>query len=127
MTDEPKTEALRAMYWREEILQVMFWIEGEGFGEAIDPSTLQRFLGVDAAVGLAYLDRLVDDGYLTRTGDNLYRLTDQGKFQGGRIFTNEFADLMGPTHGECGPSCWCHNSPDEADACAAERMAAVGS
>jgi hypothetical protein len=125
MSYEPKTEALRAMYWRDEILQVMFWIQGEGFGEAIDSSTLHRFLGVDANVGLAYLDRLVDDGYLGRTPDGLYRLTDMGRAEGGRVFTNEFSDLMGPTHGECGTSCWCHNSPEEADACHAERLAGV--
>lgn len=125
MSSEPKTEALRAMYWRDEILQVMFWIEGEGFGTAINSVTLQRFLGVDAKIGLAYLDRLVDDGYLSQTADGLYQLTDLGKTEGGRVFSNEFADLMGPTHGECGPSCWCHNSPAEADACHAERLEGV--
>ena len=39
------------------------------------------------------------------------------------VRATEFADLVGPTHGECGPSCWCHNSPEEADVCHAERLA----
>jgi hypothetical protein len=28
---------------------------------------------------------------------------------------------MKPSHGECSADCWCHNSPDEAEACARDR------
>jgi hypothetical protein len=125
MSDEPKTEALRRLYWREEILQVMFWIRGEGFGDSVSPSLLSRFLGVDADRGLQYLDRLVDDGYLTKAGLD-YSLSDLGRAEGGRIFANEFAELTQPSHGECGATCWCHQSPDEAESCQAERLAAAG-
>lgn len=124
MSEQPKSDALRALYWRDEILQVMFWIEGEGFGEDLDPATLERFLGVDAAIGVAYLDRLVDEGYLSRNNEGRYRLTPFGKEEGGRMFAAEFSDLIGPSHGECGQSCWCHNSPAEAEACNADRVAA---
>jgi len=117
---EPKSEALRALYWREEILQVMFWIEGEGFGDELTSSMLERFLGVDAEVGLTYLDQLVADGYLTTTGD-VYRLSERGREYGARLFAEEFMELTAPSHGECGPTCWCRRSPDEAAACAAER------
>lgn len=44
----PKSEALRALYWRSEILQVMYWLRGEGLGEVVDAPLLERFLGVDA-------------------------------------------------------------------------------
>ncbi|NND03903.1 MAG: hypothetical protein HKN91_14070 [Acidimicrobiia bacterium] len=122
MTDpyQPKTDALRALYWREEILQVMFWIQGEGFGDAVDLPTLGRFLGIEAAEGLRYVDRLVQDGYLERNGE-LFGLTDKGRADGARVFADEFAELTKPSHGDCGPDCWCHSSDDEADACAAER------
>ena len=65
---EPKPDALRALYWRDEILQLMFWIHGEGFGDEVGvggvgggaphraaqlPTLLERFLGVDAQVGPA--------------------------------------------------------------------------
>ena len=63
---EPKSEALRALYWRDEILQVMFWLRGEGFGDNADAPLIERFLGVDANIGIRYLDRLVEEGYLTR-------------------------------------------------------------
>ena len=120
---QPKSEALKALYWREEILQVMFWIQGEGFGDAVDLETLGRFLGLDADEGLAHVDRLVVDGYLSLT-EGLYSLTDAGTALGKRVFADEFAELTKPSHGECGPDCWCHSSVEEAQACAAERASA---
>ena len=50
-------------------------------------------------------------------------LTEQGIDQGGRIFSEEFAEFMRPTHGECGPDCWCHSSAEDAEACLADRQA----
>lgn len=123
MTDTvqpPKSDALRALYWRSEILQVMFWLKGEGFGDVVDASLLERFLGVEAAIGVRYLDRLVDDGYLGRVGDR-YALSDLGLAEGRIEFAASFDDLTRPTHGECSADCWCHNSPDEAAACLAAR------
>ncbi len=64
---EPKSEALRALFWRDEILSSFYWLRGEGFGEQhVDPPLLERFLGVDAAVAVPYLRRLVDEGLLLR-------------------------------------------------------------
>jgi predicted transcriptional regulator len=119
---EPKSEALRVLYWRDEILEMMFWIKGEGLGDHIDPSILERFLGVEAAVGIQYLNRLVDEGLLARTAEGLYELTEGGERTGARLFVDSFAELTRPGHGECGPDCWCHVSPEEAEACAAERL-----
>jgi hypothetical protein len=119
---EPKSDALRALYWRDEILQLMFWIRGEGFGDAIDPALLERFLGVQSEVGIRYLDHLVGEGLLEAAGHGRYRLTEQGHRHGARVFADEFADLTKPGHGECGAECWCHASPEEAEACAEERL-----
>ena len=119
---EPKSDALRALYWRDEILQLMFWIRGEGFGEAIDPPLLERFLGVEAQVGIQYLDQLVGEGLLERAVAGRYQLTEEGHRHGARVFADEFADLTRPAHGECGADCWCHASPEEAEACAEERL-----
>ena len=120
MAVQPKSNALRALYWREEILQVMFWLRGEGLGERANWSTIERFLGVETRTGTAYLDRLVAEGFLA-TQDGWFMLTAKGIEEGGRIFSEEFADLTRPAHGQCGPECWCHSSPDEAEACLAER------
>ncbi len=113
------------MYWRSEILQVMYWLRGEGLGDVVDAALLQRFLGVDAAVGVTYLERLVTDGYLEKVPDG-YVLSESGLAEGRIEFAMSFADLTRPAHGECSADCWCHNSVEEAQACAAERAAARG-
>lgn len=125
---EPKSESLKALFWRDEILQVMYWIQGEkfpGVGDEVTPELLERFLGVDATVGVGYLDRLVQEKLLERTAAGLYKMTDEGRAHGGRVFGAEFADLTRPGHGECGADCWCHADSDEAAACAAERVAHI--
>jgi len=116
----PKSDALRALYWRSEILQVMYWLRGEGLGDVVDAPLLERFLGVDAEVGVRYLDRLVVDGYLNQT-DGGYVLSEVGLEEGKTEFALSFADLTRPAHGECSADCWCHNSVEEAIACAADR------
>lgn len=116
----PKSDALRGLYWRGEILQVMYWLRGEGFGDVVDAGLLERFLGVDAAIGLTYLDLLVEEGYLERDG-TWFVLSPTGLEHGAAEFATAFSDLTRPTHGECSDDCWCHASADEAAACAAER------
>ena len=118
--EAPRSEPLRAMYWRSEILQVMYWLLGEGLGDIVDAPLIERFLGVDATVGVHYLDRLVDEGYLDHWPEG-YALSPLGLEEGGSEFGLSFAELTRPSHGECSASCWCHLSVDEADACTAER------
>ncbi len=116
----PKSQALQALYWRSEILQVMYWLKGEGLGEVVDAPLLERFLGVDAEVGMGYLDRLVVDGYLEPVSGG-YVMSASGLAEGKTEFAISFSDLTRPTHGECSADCWCQNSVEEAIACAAER------
>ena len=116
----PKSEALRALYWRSEILQVMYWLRGEGLGEVVDALLLERFLGVEAEVGVGYLDRLVLDGFLEPVPGG-FVMSESGLSEGKTEFALSFADLTRPTHGECSADCWCKNSVEEAIACAAER------
>ncbi|MDQ3538103.1 MAG: hypothetical protein M3415_04810 [Actinomycetota bacterium] len=116
----PRSPTLRALYWRSEILQVLYWLRGEGLGESVDAQLIQRFLGVDAAIGTSYLERLADDGYLERDAER-YRLSPLGLEEGAVEFHLSFAELTRPSHGECSADCWCHASIEEAEACAAER------
>ncbi len=117
----PKSEHLAALYWRSEILQVMYWLRGEGFGDLVDAGLIERFLGVDAAIGITYLDKLVDEGFLVRDLD-FFQLSPFGLERGAMEFAESFADLTKPTHGECSADCWCHASVDEAEACLAARL-----
>jgi hypothetical protein len=116
----PKSAALQSMFWRSEILQVMFWLRGEGLGEDVVPEVIERFLGVEADIARSYLDRLVEDGHLERRGD-AYRLSERGAEEGAAEFEAAFSGLTKPSHGECSPDCWCQVSIEEAEACAAER------
>jgi hypothetical protein len=116
----PKSDALRALYWRSEILQVMYWLRGEGLGDVVDARLVEAFLGVEAKIGVGYLDRLVIEGYL-EVSDGGFVLSEVGLEEGKTEFAISFADLTRPAHGECSADCWCHNSVEEAIACAAER------
>lgn len=119
-TYSPKSEALKALYWRSEILRLMYWLRGEGYGDLVDAPMLQRFLGVRASLGLTYLDRLVEDGYVVRDGD-WYALSDLGLVEGEEEYLTAFSELLRPAHGACSPECWCEMSVEEADACSAQR------
>jgi hypothetical protein len=117
----PKSEALRALYWRSEILRVVYWLYGEGLGDLVDPPLIQRYLGVDAHENLStYLDHLVEEGSLVRDGD-WYALSDRGRAEGEVELATAFTDLVHPVLGECNDECWCHMSPAEAEACAGHR------
>jgi len=116
----PKSAALQALYWRSEILQVIYWLRGEGLGDVVDAVLIERFLGVEANIGVTYLERLVDDGYLERSVAG-YTLSPSGLEEGAVEFAASFSDLTKPAHGECSADCWCHASIEEAEACAAER------
>jgi hypothetical protein len=87
-------------YWRSEILQALFWLKGEGFGDKIEVALLERFLGGDAFIGVRYLGRLVDEGYLEHDGDR-YRLSAAGAREGEREFVASFEDLFKPSRCTC--------------------------
>jgi hypothetical protein len=118
---QPKSPQLRQVYWRDEILQLLFWIEGEGFGSEIDVDTMDRFLGPESEIAVLHLDRLVREGYLDRRGSGAFALAERGRSEGSRLFAEEFAALSAPSHGECGAECWCRQAAEEARSCAAVR------
>jgi hydrogenase maturation protease len=98
---------------RDEILQVMFWLRGEGLGPDVARADLLRFVDDDAAVQMA-LARLVEDGHVQAEGEMpdaaRYRLTRLGLEEGRRRFLDEFQPYLARhAHGECGTAdCACH-------------------
>lgn len=100
----------RNLELRDEILQVLFWMQGEGLGEDADAGELAIWLAAGAdrlAPVLAWMQR---DGLVAPGGrDGAFRLTDLGLAEGGRRFTESFADagLGVQGHGECAPGCDC--------------------
>ncbi len=102
------------MRCRDDILQAMYWMRGEGFGEEADAGMLQSFLVVDEALLREQLVILVEEGYLGETSGR-YRLSALGVKEGGRRFADEFTDLQHTAHGDCGPDCpHCRGIPRDA-------------
>ncbi|GAC1638191.1 MAG: hypothetical protein NVS4B8_03770 [Herpetosiphon sp.] len=98
------------MYWRDEILQILFWFRGEALGESVTPRELTTFLNTDEDVVSYHLERLTCDNYVTRDDGPpvRYQLTDWGITEAGRRFADEFEGLTGQAHGECNnPNCSC--------------------
>lgn len=119
----PKSQALRALYWRSEILRVVYWLYGEGLGDVVDMALIRRYLGLDAQENLStYLNHLVEEGSLVRDGD-WYALSARGRADGEVELATAFSDLVHPVLGECDEECWCHMSEAEAEACAGQRAA----
>lgn len=113
------------LYWRDEILQVMYWLAGEGLGAEVGPTTLKTFLGGDEPELVMLLDQMEREGFIEGAGARSYSLTPLGTDAGKRSFALEFEGLLGQAHGECGPDCWCHKSAARAAQCASERLAKV--
>ncbi|MCA1619662.1 MAG: hypothetical protein LC795_10210 [Acidobacteria bacterium] len=113
MAERERDEAddgVGGVYWRDEILQVMYWMAGEGFGQEFTPSDLRKFISAGDDVLEENLGRMVGTGLLERTGGGRYALTAEGKREGGRRFADEFEEMLKPGHFECDePDCDCHD------------------
>jgi len=99
-----RIDPIEALRCRDDILQSMYWMRGEGFAEDADVQTLITFMAEDEAMLTEQLTILVADGHLEES-DGRYRLSDSGSKEGGRRFADEMTDLQKTAHGECGPDC----------------------
>ena len=119
MTDEPGGEIAR----RDEVLEMLYWIEGEGFSGASSLDAIARFLTHDRAEVLRTLNALVASGDAScdeATGE--YQLTVTGRKEAARRFAEQFTPLLSQGHGECNdPNCDCHSDPMGAAECHAAR------
>jgi hypothetical protein len=110
---------------RDEVLQVMYWMLGEGIAHEVDPAYVARFLVMPHDTVAAALAGLRDAGLVLRGGAaESYRLTKDGIEEGGRRFHEEFRDLTKQPHGECAPGCWCHSPEGEGKPCPSVTRAA---
>lgn len=103
-------DPLNALFWRDEILQIMYWLRGEGLSERVEPHDLIPFLDAGEDLVQECLDRLVDEDFATREDGIIprYQLTEWGVKEGGRRFAEAFSDLTRQAHGVCNnPNCSC--------------------
>lgn len=107
-------DPVSALRCRDDILQAMYWMRGEGFGEEADVASLVSFLVLDETLLREQLNILVEEGHLKESG-GCYRLTELGAKEGGRRFADEFSGLQLMAHGDCGPECpTCKGVPRDA-------------
>src|SRR5262249_23248412 len=106
---------------RDEILQVMYWLHGEGLATDVAADDLARWVSIDTMqihsllVDLAE-SKLVEPIASHNTKSGRFRLTKSGLREGGRRFADEFADLTKPGHYECNdPNCECKVTGNPAD------------
>ena len=103
----------------DEVLQVMYWLRGEGLATDVTPADVARFTGTSEEALGRVLDRLVQRGFVFRVCPDIesrFTLTPDGVREGGRRFADEFADLTKPGHGECNdPDCDCRRTGNVED------------
>jgi len=108
---------------RDELLELLYWLEGESIHGAATVGALARFLVQDEGDVARTMRDLVERGDVVAAGDGVeYKLTEIGRKEAGRRFAESFADLLGQGHGECNdPTCDCHTNPEAAAECHAGR------
>jgi hydrogenase maturation protease len=118
----PPPDAGREVAHRDQILEVLYWMEGEGFAGSATLPGIARFLDFAEADADAALRILVERGDVVRSGHDVveFRLTEVGRREAARRFAEEFAPMLKQGHGECSdPDCDCQTSPEGAAACQA--------
>lgn len=106
----------QAIARRDEVLELLYWIEGEGFAGAASLAGLARFLVQPEPETAATLEALVERGDVVQdAGSSQYRLTEVGRREAAKRFRDEFAPMLAQGHGECNdPDCECRISGDPA-------------
>lgn len=101
----PDGAAVREIARRDEVLELLFWMRGQGFGEQLSSGDLAGFLVYaepEIAVTLQTLEEL---GAVERRPEGRYALTEAGLPEARRRFVDDFREMLAEGHGECGFSC----------------------
>ena len=117
--DTTSKQALDALFWREEILQVLYWMDGEGLADAVPFSRLLVLLSTDSGNLLFHLKKNIEAGFLKTEAEEVTEksavlLTPEGKKEAGSIFRSAFEGMQNAGHGECGPDCpFCYQNGEK--------------
>jgi len=108
MNDKIEDSPLRSLFWKDEILQVLYWMRGEGIGSEVSLPQILPFLNTSYQNLEYHLNKIKDEGLLIgekKDGIIHYQLSESGKKEGGRQFAEAFQGMQKAGHGECGPDC----------------------
>jgi len=123
MASDAGDDAVSDIKRRDEVLELLYWTEGEGFSGASTLEAIARFLTHERAAVLRTLADLTTRGDVVHDlATGAYRLTEIGRKEAARRFAEEFAPMLNQGHGECNdPNCDCHSDPKAAAECHAAR------
>ena len=116
-------DALDALFWKEEILQVLYWMDGEELAQEVPFDRLVILLNTNAEKLLEHVIKNEAAGIILRknaapTNEGTVSLTPAGKKEAGLIFRNAFEGMQKAGHGECGPDCeFCYDNGEKLDDC----------
>jgi hypothetical protein len=104
---------------QDEMLELLYWLEGEGFAATATVSGLARFLAHSEEEVRRTLQSLLRRGDIALSeGAHEYHLTEIGRREAARRFAEEFGPLLAQGHGECSdPDCDCRTNPAGAAEC----------
>jgi len=107
---EIEKSSLRALFWKDEILQILYWMNGEGFGNEVPAIQVLSLLNTNEANLYYHIGKLVEDGVLQSSspeidGSTKIQLATDMKKEAGRRFADAFQGYQKAGHGECGPDC----------------------
>lgn len=105
--DHNHSAELNHLFWRDEILQVMYWMFGEKLGAEVSIEQMIPLLNTDRENLVLHIKILVDEGYLKRSDREKYVLTEFGRKEAGQRFAGAFQGLQKAGHGECSADCDC--------------------
>lgn len=106
---------------RDEMLELLYWLEGEGFEGASTLDGIARFLTWPREDAAAVLESLAARGDVAHPGSE-FRLTEVGRREAARRFADTFAPFLAQGHGECNdPNCDCTTSEGGVADCRANR------
>ena len=118
-------DAGREIAREDELLELLYWFEGEGFGGVATLEGIVRFTSIDKPLVRQTLERLIARGdvlavVVDPSRGEEYRLSEPGRREAARRFATEFAPMLSQGHGECSdPDCDCQTSEGGAADCQA--------
>jgi hypothetical protein len=116
-------DAGREIAREDELLELLYWFEGEGFAGVASLDGIVRFTSLDERLVRRTLERLIARGDVIVDAVDAsrgveYRLSKPGRHEAARRFAAEFAPMLSQGHGECSdPQCDCHTSEGGAADC----------
>lgn len=96
--------SVSALARRDEVLELLFWMRGQGFGDELTLADLKKFLSEPDEEILRTLESLERLGAVDRHEDR-FALTDAWLSEAHRRFVDDFKEMLAGGHGECNLSC----------------------